>query len=152
MTWTDLPELVDDLESWTELEELLSGGAEAVECLRTGLVLEVIFHDWRGGALELWVPGRLRAQDRRRLHRLGLRPTSYGTEPVWTWQTPVPDVPALEPDLGRALGARMAAIEEVQSALMDTVVRVLRDALRLPLSDLAVRLAREEDPLDDESW
>lgn len=143
----DLSDIVDHLESWEEVEHWLRNGAEAVLCQRAQLVLEVGWHV-RSAHLELYAVSPLRAQDRRRLHRLGFRLRTDEPD-IWAWRAPAPDVPGPEAGLAKMIRADIRASGKVQRALLETALSVLRDALRLSVSDLVVHLKPQRDWLDE---
>ena len=122
---------------------------------RDGPVVAVNVRGWDGGALLVREPGaRLRAQDRRRLHRLGLRPRTGGERREWTWVAR----PAALPEGGTAedlARTRLLALMDVDMVCRTQLVAVLRDALRLEPEQLCLLLPEEEadeEPGDDDAW
>lgn len=87
--------------------------------------------------------GRLRAQDRRRLHRLGLREAAPGT---WLAHVPRPRPPRSD-----GVVARLAARRAFDAARGDLVLHVLRDALQVDVESVVLVLEPDELLEDDEA-
>lgn len=162
---------VTELEIWPDLEDVLVHGGEDVvvavapdgpvlRLARFGTCADVPLDDplddpdaldRESGHLVLTDPAhRLRAQDRRRLHRLGLRPDpqrGHG-HPAWSWTAPLPPPP--DPALGR--WAQVRARTAVAMAVREQGVAVLRDALRVEPARLHVVREREPDEQDPDLW
>lgn len=144
---------VYDLDCWEDLEDHLRQSHRAVTIVvgRDGPVISMVLSG-RSGDLRVTDPrNRLRAQDRRRLHRLGLRPEPGTAELDWTWQATPPEL-----STGTSvIGARLGAWREVLDGCRRQLVAVLREGLRLEPSQLTLlpvdKEPDEQEP-DDDAW
>ena len=143
MTTTTRTSTLDDLDSWAEVRSYACLGMHAATATRGATqVLVLLLESAYGTGLALSaVQGGLRAQDRRRLHRLGLREGSTG---IWLAAVPRPRPPREDGVL-----ASIQASRAYQDARGDLVLHVLRDALRVDLDSVVVSL-EEDDWLEDE--
>ena len=118
---------------------------------RDGPVLTLDTSALLGGGLRLTDPRDvLRAQDRRRLHRLGLRPEQGTAERSWTWEPALPGLPAGAPP-GELLPVRLRSWAAREDACRSQLLAVVRDGLRLEPSQLTLLPVDDEEP-DDDAW
>ena len=154
---------LDQCDTWEDLEDRLHSCSRVLTVIvgRDGPVVCLDVSGWLGGSLRVTDPrDQLRAQDRRRLHRLGLRPCA-DTPPgalahCWTWQSSPVELPLGAP-VGELVVARLQAGSQVAEACRDQLLAVLREGLRLDPSQLTVlpvEEEREEDDWDgdDDDW
>ena len=89
--------------------------------------------------------GRLRARQRRELHRLGFRPTTSVRVTVWRWEVGPAALPDAWPQPHQLLRTRMLTEELITKQAQAVVQEVLRSSPR----DVVVVLHREPDLWDD---
>jgi hypothetical protein len=113
---------------------------------------------------------RLRARQRRGLHRLGFRPGQLGRLTEWVWDLEAilasTDLAAFATPMERMFDdwppdARPAKVAQLrrrfgrQELLREQVQRVVHDVFRSDPTDVAIAIYREPDPWadeDEESW
>ena len=137
-----------ELDSWDDLEDHLRTTSHLLTAVvgRDGPVVTLAVGG-RAGALRLTDPrDRLRADDRRRLHRLGLRPERHTDSRCWTWTATAPKLP-LGARTDEQVRQRLQAWTDLDDSCRAQLVAVLRDGLRLDPSSLTV-LPRHEDDGD----
>lgn len=151
---------VDDLDCWEDLEDHLRLPSSTVTIIagRDGPVVTMAVRGLLGGGLRVADPrDRLRSQDRRRLHRLGLRPAAGTAERTWAWEATVPELPD-DAAVAEPFSARLRALLDVSDACSRQFLAVLREGLRLEPAQLTLLLADEEDDeayddeVDDDAW
>lgn len=145
-------DVVDDLVSWDEVEDLLRDDWQEVHDRSSGLTIT------RLDDLLVDEPASATAAQRRRLHRAGFRRVRDGDR-CWSWTAPEPTRPVVPlpatslPRLRESLerGLRAMARDRARSAM---VLRVLRDVFRCQPHDLTLVIVVEEDwdEDDDEPW
>lgn len=147
----------DRLDAWEDLEDQLARSFPPLIVLvgRHGPVVTLDLSGWRTGRLRVTDPrDQLRAQDRRRLHRLGLRPSAdppLGAVPrCWTWESRSVDLQADGP-VGELVLARVQAWWQRERACRAQLVAVLREGLRLDPSQLTVLPVELDEPDEDEA-
>lgn len=146
--WTQ--DLIEDLGSWEELEALLQSPWQAVVAGTGSRRYELSRREESGRVsllLRLPLDGGLRAQDRRRLHRLGMRLLAPG---VWAATRSRPPLTRGQLRDVTALGAHLRASLALGTEVNTLAVEVLRDALHLDLDELSVE-PEQEDP-EGEEW
>lgn len=135
-----LPDRVDDLLSWPEVEDVLGGPWLAVHDGRGRCLVRV-----RDGLGLVERPGQLRARERRGLHRCGYRLERANDLRVWVW---VPAQPPPSPTFDVIAGLRR--FQQHERAVRRQALRTLRDVLGADVRDVAVVLLPEpEDEWDD---
>lgn len=149
---------LDQFDTWEDLEDDLDRSPHLLTVIvgRDGPVISLDVSGWLGGALRVTDPrDQLRAQDRRRLHRLGLR-ASVDTPPgavarCWTWESAPVELPLGAP-VGELVAARVQAGSQVAQACRAQLLAVLREGLRLDPSQLTVLPSEEEDDDWGDDW
>ena len=127
---------VHDLDRWEDLEDHLRQSSRAVTIVvvRDGPVVSTAVSGCSGDLPVTDPQDRLRAQDRRRLHRLGLRPEPGTIDRGWTCQVTPPELPA-RASVGDSMGAWLWAWTQVAAGCSREVVPYCgRAALRAPRS------------------
>lgn len=133
-TWADLEKAARSC--WGELRAVVHPAGPVLDLTVVGHVL---------GTVDVLDPlASLRAQDRRRLHRLGFRPVA-GDLQAWSWSTRPPAPPPLPDVLGR-----MKAALALQDTCRQQLVAALRDGLRVPPDRVRVKAPDPEEGLWDD--
>lgn len=145
MTITTYDRTMDGFGTWPELRDHIWFDLRTAEAARERTQFVLLLLD---DAFETLLAvgashGRLRAQDRRRLHRLGLREGAPGT---WLAHVPRP-----RPDRSDGVVARLEARRAFDAARGDLVLHVLCDALQVDLESVVLVLEPDELLEDDEA-
>jgi hypothetical protein len=141
-------DVIDDLRSWGEVEDYLTGPWYEVREPATGLAVSPLSDE-----LLVREPHAGTAKQRRLLHRAGFRRTHTRcwawtpaepvlTDPPWRSATPVPHLRAAFDAMQREM-----AIDRARNGM---ALHVLRDVYGCAPQGLVVVLAREDDPWGDD--
>lgn len=146
--WTETTPIVD-LECWQDVESCVRQFPAGVSVVLEGggPFVQLDVYGYRGSHLLVADDsGSLHAQDRRRLHRLGLRLTPGSGTQCWTWAAPPAVVPPPTADHRDVMLARMRGWSTVEDDSRNQLVAVLRDGLRLRPAQLQITSLADDDP------